>query len=377
MASGKKQPRQERRKPGTGTIRYKKGRDLPWEAAFPLEHGQYRYDYFSTRSEAGAHLDRLASERDHKEQPRNIAGGSQRVDTFLMGWLDVKRPHVKEKTILGYIYLCELASGQIGMYRLDEITRKRADDMFAYFYRRGFKNISQMRSVLRQAFAYAQEEDYITKNPFDRAKAPSVERRKAIALTREQRTELLNAFRRHPFEALFHLYSRLGLRRGEGSGLRWADFNRKERTLTIATQLSEVRGRPTRTTPKTKRSIRIIPLPPDVFDLIVEHYDWQRKHAARNPKWKENGLMFPTRHGNPIYPSSLLSTFKRVLRCTSIPQNLTIHDLRHTAEYLLEQDGIPLSTRMALLGHSTAAMAGHYADHADMAAMRYAVDKAG
>jgi integrase len=50
--------------------------------------------------------------------------------------------------------------------------------------------------------------------------------------------------------------------------------------------------------------------------------------------------------------------------------HMTVHDLRHTASYLLEREGAPESARMALLGHSTATMARHYSDHATIQDMR-------
>src|SRR5215213_1364328 len=100
-----KQPRR-RRKPGTGTVRFKKGRSSPWEAEFPTRHGEHRYDYFDTQLDATAHLDRPVAERDSKEQPRNISGGSQRVEGFLVAFLNRKRLVIGPKTLADYTYQC-------------------------------------------------------------------------------------------------------------------------------------------------------------------------------------------------------------------------------------------------------------------------------
>jgi site-specific recombinase XerD len=48
----------------------------------------------------------------------------------------------------------------------------------------------------RQAFEYAFDNDYIHKNPFQKAVAPRTKHRKSIALTEQQRTALLDAARR-------------------------------------------------------------------------------------------------------------------------------------------------------------------------------------
>src|SRR5262245_29174472 len=162
MARKKEPAKPVRRKPGTGTVRFKKGRERPWETTFPLGRGQKpRYDSFSTRQEAEAYLDRLTAERDHADTPRNVAGGSRRVDEFLPDWLAMKRPHIKLKTFDSYQYLCELACGEIGNYRVDEVARETAASLLTFFYNQGFKNVSQMRAVLKQAFEYALEEEYI------------------------------------------------------------------------------------------------------------------------------------------------------------------------------------------------------------------------
>ena len=215
-----------RRKPNTGGVRYKEGRALPYEAAFPLGHGKYRHDSFHTAAEAEAYLDQLVAERDNSDAPRNVAAGSQRIDQFLPTWLLIKRPHVKPKTFASYQYYCELAMGEIGAYRIDSVRRKDAELMLVFFAERNFKNVKEMRMVLNQAFQYAEDEDYITSNPFKKAKAPAMEHRQAIALTRSQRAYLLRCAVEEddaaiPLYPIWHLYSRLGLRKGEGLGLMW------------------------------------------------------------------------------------------------------------------------------------------------------------
>lgn len=143
----------QRRKPGTGTIRHKPGREKPWEAGFPIGRDDYRYDSFATRAEAAAHLDKLTTERDQEQ--RDVAGGSQRVEAFLVDFLNRKAPHVKRKTLADYTYQCGLAGEYLGNLRVDEVTRKHADEMLLHYHRNGYQNGDQLRMVCRQAFQYA------------------------------------------------------------------------------------------------------------------------------------------------------------------------------------------------------------------------------
>lgn len=367
----RKKPR--RRKPNTGTIRQKPGRDRPWEAAFPLGHGEYRYDSFATRPEAEAHLDRLTAERDRAVAPRNIPGGSQRVDVFLTTWLNVRQPHLKPNTLLSYTYFCNLAVAEIGAYRLDEVSRERADTLIAYFHRRGFKAVTQLRAVLRQAFEYALEEDYITRNPFQRVKAPPVEHRQAIALTEAQRTQLLATAAGTALEVLWHLYSRLGLRKGEGIGLRWCDVDFHTETIVIVQQYTSWKGKTILSTPKTKRSARRLPLPSDILELLRRLRTEQTRLAAQTRDWVMTGLVFTNDCGEHLTIGHVDWEWGKLRRRAGLPEQVTIHDLRHTALWHLENAGAPFSVVQAIAGHATATMTRHYTDHAGLEEMRKAL----
>lgn len=375
--------RPERRKPGSGSIRYKKGRESPWEAAFPIGHEQHRYDSFSTRQEAAAHLDRLTAERDDADTPRNITGGSQRVDQFLPCWLETKR-NLKPKTIRGYTYYCELASGQIGTFRVDQINRTRADGLIAYFERKGFQNTSQLHACLLQAFEYALEEEYIKKNPFKKVKVAAVERRPGIALTVEQRSFLLFCAQTEdrmqrddaviPLRPLWHIYSCLGFRRGEGIGLLWgkSGVDLEAKTITVSRQITTAGKGQYEGTPKTKRSGRTVPIPPDLLDILIQHKEQQIKRAATDAQWEHHGMVFPDAHGRPISYWYIQNRWAKLRTRASLPE-MTIHDMRHTALWLLENSGSPPNVTQAIAGHSAQSMTRHYVDHADLASMRRAL----
>lgn len=373
MARKAKDTRPPRRKRGTGTIRYKAGREKPWEAEFPIDKRECRYDYFLTRAEASAHLDQLVAERDDPKAPRNIAGGSQRVDAFLVDFLNRKAPHVKKKTLADYTYQCGLAGEYLGSLRIDEIKRPHADAMLLYYHRRGYHNGAQLRMVCAQAFEYAVEEHYISDNPFRKAAVAPVERREGVALTTYQRDALLLAAMDTWLAPLWHLYCRLALREGEGLGLRWGDLDRANGTITIVQQYTAVKGKVYKETPKTPKSRRTVPVPADILALLDTHRAAQRAHAAKTPEWREHGLMFPSSVGTPIPPRNLMRRYKALLKDAGLPSTLTIHDLRHTALYHLEQAGVAESTRMALAGHTQPSMAKHYTNHATIEEMRRAI----
>lgn len=372
----KKQPRRRRR--GTGTIRHRPERAKPYEAAFPIGHGQYRVASFATWEDATAYLDRLTAERDDTARPRDIAGGSQRLDRFLTDWLSIKSPHIKAKTLAIYTYHCELTIGYFGGdRRIDTITRRDADLFYVHLHTQRFKDVAELRAVIGQAFAYAEDEDMIRTNPFRRAKAPPVERTPRIALTLAQRAHLLDLAAGSPLEALWHLYSRLGLRRGEGIGLLWANIDFAAATVTITQQYTSLGGEMVKSTPKTRRSRRTIPIPADLLDLLRAHQRRQREQAARTEGWTMTGLVFTNERGERLTASAVYYHFKKLARRAGLDRRITVHDLRHSALHILEDSGTPLSVVQAIAGHSSAAMTRHYTDHASLDAMRQAIERTG
>jgi integrase len=381
----RKTAKQPRRKPGTGTIRHRRGRAFPFEAAFKHADDTTQYDYFATAEEAAAHLDGLIAARDDAHAPRNIAKGSQTVTQFLTAWLQIKSAHVSEKTILDYKYQCELAIDKIGRERLVSVDRLMADTMLAAFAREGYKNVAQMRMVLRQAFEYAFDNDYIHKNPFQKAVAPRTRHRKAIALTDAQRSVLLDAARVEdgmPLLPLWHLESRLAFRRGETLGLMWSDIDWKRGTITIQRQRTTVGNRTiTKDAPKGDKDgskVRTVPVYQDILELLEQHRADQMKRAGADPDWVLTGLVFVGAHGKPPAANRVNKRLARIIERANereivLPPELTPHSLRHTALTLLALAGVPANARMALSGHSTKKMDELYTSHAAIEDVRRAI----
>lgn len=381
MAPKKKKPA-ARRKPGTGAIRFKRGRALPFEAAFKHADGTTQYDYFLTAEEAAAHLDGLIQARDDSRAPRNIAKGAQTVTQFLTAWLEIKAVQVSQKTLLDYQYQCELAIDKIGKDRIANVDRLAADTMLAGFAKQGYKNVSQMRMVLRQAFDYALDNDYIHKNPFQKATAPRTKHRKAIALTEEQRTLLLDLARVEDGLALlplWHLCSRLAFRRGEALGLRWSDIDWQHATITIQRQRTTVGNATiTRDAPKSDKDgskVRTVPVYADIIELLRLHRLEQMKRQLADADWIDTGFVFVGAHGKPPAANRVNKRLAEIVGRAdgALPLDLHPHDLRHTALTLLALAGVPANVRKALSGHSTARMDELYTSHAAIEDVRRAL----
>jgi integrase len=171
-------------------------------------------------------------------------------------------------------------------------------------------------------------------------------------LTSEQVERLLDVARGDRFEALFYLAVTTGMRRGELLGLKWEDVNLDRGTIQVRRSVSVVRGGLIFVPPKSAKGKRNIALTSRVVKVLKEHQVVQDKERLR-ADWQENGLIFPTIVGTPMYPHRLVQRyFKKLLRKADLP-NVRFHDLRHTCATLLLTKGVHPKIVQEMLGHSS------------------------
>ena len=75
--------------------------------------------------------------------------------------------------------------------------------------------------------------------------------------------------------------------------------------------------------------------------------------AAAGTRWKENGLVFPSRAGTPADASHVRRSFRRVVAAAGLaPGEWTPRELRHSFVSLLSDAGVPIEQISRLVGHS-------------------------
>jgi integrase/uncharacterized protein YbdZ (MbtH family) len=102
--------------------------------------------------------------------------------------------------------------------------------------------------------------------------------------------------------------------------------------------------------PKTRRSKRIVPIPPLLIEILV---DWMRRSN------KEAGPLFLTRSGSRPTQSNWSRSLTRACALAEWPNPLTPYGLRRTNASHLAQS-IPIAEAAARLGHSVEILTKHY-----------------
>lgn len=202
--------------------------------------------------------------------------------------------------------------------------------------------------IVAAVFNDAVADRRIFESPCLRTTLPGVEPRVLVIPTAEQVAGLHEAITGE-YRALVHVCAAAGLRQGEAFGLTVdrVDFLRRE--VKVDRQLLRAPGdAPEFGPPKTKKSHRTIPIPPDLVDALAAH-------IAANGTGPE-GLLFTSVYGGALKVSSFNGgAWAKAITEAKSPEGMTMHWLRHYYASRLIRYGESVKTVQARLGHATAA----------------------
>jgi hypothetical protein len=125
------------------------------------------------------------------------------------------------------------------------------------------------------------------------------------------------------------------------------------RQVTVAEQLTEVRGAFAVAPPKTAAGLRTVTLPTVAAEALAEHL---AAYAEPGP----DGLVFPAARRGPLRRSNFTRrVWAPATRAVGV-EGLRFHDLRHTAATLAIAAGASTRELMARMGHASSAAALRY-----------------
>lgn len=210
---------------------------------------------------------------------------------------------------------------------------------------RGYTTVSRCLGVLSGILGDAVDDRRIPSNPAQGVKnLPKRTKGREVFLTHDQVFALADAAGEHRTLVLLLAYT--GLRWGEATGLRVRALDMLKRRIVVDENAVEVGSRIVVGTPKSHER-RAVPVPKFLLPLL-----------ARACEGKGAGdLVFAAADGGFVRRSkSGKGWFFRAARAAELPDELTVHDLRHTAASLAISAGANVKVVQKMLGHSSAAM---------------------
>lgn len=343
-----------------------------------------KFVYAKTRSEL---LTKMSKVRKALERSGDIPTASMTVARWFDYWMrEIAVKTRRPSTTRSYQSVIDQhVVPAIGTVRLDKLTPVHIRKVISIMDGKNASSTYQRNahSVMAAAFADAEREGRINRNPVDLVQAPL----KAIStlnfLTVEETKKLLEVFRESEDAYLWATFLLTGGRRGEIIGLEW---DRVDELIDLSWQMQRIGANQTVpanyerrritgglwwTRPKSRAGWRMVPLVQPLRGILNE---W-RTHAPKN-EW---GLVFTrvAEDGSriPLDPDYITRLWPEVLKAAGITRRIRLHDARHTAVDLLYAAGIAEADIKEIVGHSTVEMSRAYRSKQNQERLQMALEQ--
>ena len=244
--------------------------------------------------------------------------------------------------ILGHIKLKDLQPLYLQNFYSDRLDKGLSKTTVLYLHR-----------ILHCALGQATKWQLISRNIADNVEPPKKDNYEAKVLSPKDLKNLLNALNKNDFIYIPVMIAlSTGMRRGEVAGLKWNNVDLDNGYINVVQTLYTTKTGLKFSTPKTKKSIRKITIPPTLVTILQEHKKNQTslKDILDN-NYIDNNLVCCLDNGEPINPDMITWKFRNFLKRNNLPK-IRFHDLRHSHASLLLMQGVQAKMISERLGHS-------------------------
>ena len=280
------------------------------------------------------------------------------VKEYLERWLkDYVNPSKSESTKNTYKHMInnQLAE-KLGDIPLKKLQRPAIQRHLNNLAAEGLStaSLTMAHVVLHAALKQACEDKIIGSNPAAGVKLPKIVNMERVAYSAAEVQKILQAAADHPYRIGFHLLFSLALREGEMLGLKWKNVDLKNNTVNITEQLARQKGFKF-TPPKTKGSIRTLPLSPELATELKTYCVKQKELLLKSGiTWKEDLTVISDIVGQPIRHATFLCEYSDIMKALGL-KSTGCHDARHTRLTQLASGGMEPKTLSRFAGHSSVA----------------------
>lgn len=350
-----------------------KRKDGRFEGRIPLgydNNGKIKYKYLYAKSLAEIKEKMLYAYSDMGNSEQSVC--DKTFTELCEEWLASAKLRVKHSSYCCYEKLINkhIISyfGNIGYGEINEFSEHK----LKFGKVNGFgglsaKSVHDILVVMRSVAKYA-EREYGYRNPMRNISVPKSEIKEAEVFDKDERGRLQNYLRSNLTESnlgiLLTMYS--GIRIGELCALTWNDIDFKNGVIRVSKALQRVPDKSGKgktalivTSPKSKTSVRDIPLPAFVLDIL---------------KQNERSGYILSGTNKPVEPRTMQNRFKAVLKDCGV-RRAKFHLLRHTYATVCIESGFDAKTVSELLGHLNVNITLNRYVHSSMEMKKKCVDR--
>lgn len=280
----------------------------------------------------------------------NIKNRRVSFETIANEWLEKKENEIKQSTYANYRYL-------INKYLIPELKEVSLKDLERYDFNKiikkwievlSSKTIRDIVAVLKSILRYA-EDNYKINYNVSKITIPKLEIEKIKTLSKREKTRLENYCLKHDtlrnVGIVVCLYT--GMRIGEICAIKWKNIDLEKKEIHVKATLQrsyKKEGIGTKIiidTPKTKDSIRNIPITNKLYEVL----------KSLKLKYDKEDYLLTGNKEKFIEPRNYNYEFKKTLRECKI-KSYKFHVLRHTFATDCIDVGMDVKSLSEVLGHS-------------------------
>lgn len=304
-------------------------------------------------------------------------------------WLETCKENSVSETTYCYTYRNSVENHlkkYFGKYTLGNI---KLDDVQKFFNaNKSYSNslLQKLRITLNAIFERAVDEQIINRNPCRGLIMPKSTKASATksAYNPEEARKLVDFAKAQKDGYSIALLLKTGLRRGELLALRWEDVDLENKVINVRQSLKEANGLILVGPPKSKTSIRQIPIDDETVEILQsiprEVIRYKGKGKNRTSYKVKNEYVVPDAKGHYMRPQNWQRRIYDKIMSEFVVQNpdikkLNAHELRHTYGTLLYKSGTDIYTISKLMGHANVLITTKIYVHDDLdtikASMKY------
>lgn len=276
------------------------------------------------------------------------------LSQWINSWIERRSIRLRPSTISGYRGSLRryIEPCSVGDLPLDAIQPEDLIVLLSPIIAKGYTRQAQLVQILiGAALKDAMKRRIISWNPMDCVDRIQHQSEFTAWLTPDESAQLLRSARAagDPLLDAWMLGLCCGLRRGEILGLTAEDVDCAAAVLHVRRQLVRVDGVQLLTPPKSKSSVRDIPIPRELADR----------------------MRFRTGRVVSASPGRLQDGLDAACRLAGVPR-ITLHGMRHSMAAVAAVEGVPIKVLQEMMGHAQYTTTADVYAHVDRTAVRSA-----
>ena len=315
-----------------------------------------------------------AEEAERMNRPQNEIP----IFEYMTIWLEKQAKNIQINTYRSYH---SMIYGKIRRYlerrkdlTVGSIRSKDIDEFYNQLFEDNVvsNTVIHYHAVLRKAFQQAFKDELIEANPFDRVDRPKKNKFQGENYSEEELLALLKLTKDDPIYPAIMFAGGLGLRRSEALGVRWSRIDFEERCVLLDTKIVETKENGKTHIQaieemKNKSSHRTLPLPDQVYEMLVEikaKQELYKKMFKSSYSREYDDYVCVNQLGELMKPSYVTEHFAAIIQDLGL-RKIRFHDLRHTFASVLINNDVPLINVSRFLGHSDISTTANIYAHLD------------